>query len=121
MSTLPPSTADTLLVTCLCAQWCVVCGDFAAEFEAVRTLFPQARFLWIDVEDEEDLVDPIAVDNFPTLLVALGDAPVFFGPVMPRRRIVERLLHTHLAPQAARGLERADLYPLVARLRQLQR
>ena len=41
----------------------------------MQAKFPQARFLWIDVEDEADLLYPLDVEDFPALLLAVGDEP----------------------------------------------
>ena len=44
------------LVVCLCAQWCGVCQQYQNGFEALAASHPQARFLWLDVEDREDAI-----------------------------------------------------------------
>ncbi len=85
-----------MLVVCLCAEWCGVCRDYLPRFEQARARFPQVQFVWVDVEDQSDLVDPVEVDDFPTLLIARGDAPVFFGPVRPQVEALERLLHDRI-------------------------
>ena len=107
----PPS----LLVACLCAEWCGVCRDYRAAFEQVRILFPEARFLWVDVEDEADWVDPLEVDNFPTLLVAVGDAPRFLGPMVPTAARLERLLRDRGGLEAP-ALDDPDAQALLHRL-----
>ncbi len=91
---------STPLVACLCAQWCGTCRDYVATFEATRQRFPQARFLWIDVEDESELVDPVEVDNFPTLLIAANGRARFLGPLTPQPETLERLLQARLADDA---------------------
>ncbi len=91
---------SSVLVACLCAEWCGVCREYRAAFDAVRGRFPQAQFLWVDVEDQSDLVDPVEVDNFPTLLVAVGDAPRFLGTVVPQAGTLERLIRDRSAADA---------------------
>ena len=56
-----------ILVACLCAQWCGACRDYRRVCEQVGERFSGARFVWIDVEDQDELVDPIDVVDFPTL------------------------------------------------------
>jgi len=109
-----------LLVVCLCAQWCRVCEEYRARFEAVqlamRADFPQARFLWVDVEDEADLLHPLDVEDFPTLLIASGDTPCFFGPLTPQAQTLERMVRSIGTEPAAHGLLDKEVHILVARL-----
>lgn len=90
-----------ILVACLCADWCGTCRDYLAPFEQLKAQFGGVQFVWIDVEDESDLVDPIEVENFPTLLIARGNETVFFGTVTPHLQTLERLLRSATEPGAA--------------------
>lgn len=81
-----------VLVACLCAQWCGSCREYRSVFDEVADAFPEMRFVWIDIEDEADLIDPVEVENFPTLLIAAGERPTFFGPLMPHKETLVRLL-----------------------------
>jgi thiol-disulfide isomerase/thioredoxin len=83
------------LVACLCAQWCGTCKDYAPLFESLQAEFAGAHFRWIDIEDESDLVDPIEVENFPTLLIATGAQARFFGPLTPHIETLKRLIRSH--------------------------
>ncbi|MEY3124612.1 MAG: hypothetical protein RLZZ573_1132 [Pseudomonadota bacterium] len=87
---------DTLWVACLCAGWCGACREYKPLFEQLQQEFAGAKFLWIDIEDEADLVDPIEVENFPTLLIASGATPGFFGTVTPHLDTLRRLIKTQL-------------------------
>jgi thioredoxin 1 len=62
---------------------------------------PRVRFVWIDIEERPDVIGEMAIEAIPSLGVLRGDAAVHFGPCVPRREIVERLL---------RGLETADAH-----------
>ena len=42
-------------VVCLCAQWCGVCNQYRSTFAELASQFPQMRFVWLDVEDREDV------------------------------------------------------------------
>lgn len=92
-------------VACMCAAWCDVCVAFRGSFEALAALHPDLLFVWIDIEDEADLVGDIDVENFPTLLIQRADQVCFFGPVEPDTRSIERLIqaqtHTHGAASGA--------------------
>jgi thiol-disulfide isomerase/thioredoxin len=82
----------TLLVACLCAQWCGTCRDYRATFDQLAREFTHLRFVWIDIEDQAELVDPVDVDDFPTLLIASAQAIRFFGPLAPHVNTLRRLL-----------------------------
>jgi thioredoxin-like negative regulator of GroEL len=116
-----PETLPTLLVVCLCAEWCHVCGDYRSRFEHVRAAVtadhPQAQFVWLDVEDEADLLHPLDVDNFPTLLIAMGGAPRFFGPLTPQAQTLERLVRSVVSDVSAAALTDLNLVAAVARIR----
>jgi len=101
-----PNTPPTepLLVACLCAQWCGTCKDYAALFAGLQAEFAGAAFRWIDIEDEADLVDPIEVEDFPTLLIATGGQARFFGPLMPHLETLRRLIQSQQAETGASRL-----------------
>jgi thiol-disulfide isomerase/thioredoxin len=90
-------TTEPLLVACLCAEWCLTCKAYRDTFAAVAATHPQARFVWVDVEDHADALESEGHDapdivNFPTLLVLNGAAPLFFGTVLPHANVLERML-----------------------------
>ncbi len=89
-----------LLVACLCADWCGTCREYLPKFEQLQAQFARVHFVWIDVEDESELVDPIEVENFPTLLMATRERVQFFGTVMPHVETLQRLIETQLVPGA---------------------
>jgi thioredoxin 1 len=105
-----------VLVVCLCAEWCGVCRDYRSRFEQVQAKFAQVQFLWIDVEDDADLLHPLDVENFPTLLIAVGNEPRFFGPITPHMETLERLVKSQIDTADAPALADADLLALVARI-----
>lgn len=110
---LPPS----VLVVCLCAEWCGVCRDYSSRFLQMQARFPQAQFLWIDVEDEADLLHPLDVEDFPTLLLAVGDEARFFGPVTPQPETLERLIRAQIDDAGGTVLANPSVVALVARVR----
>lgn len=114
-------TQASLLVVCLCAEWCHVCGDYRSRFDQVQAAViadhPQAQFVWLDVEDEADLLHPLDVDNFPTLLIAVGDVPRFFGPLTPQAQTLERLVRSAVLNPSAAPLADPEVRAAVARIR----
>jgi thiol-disulfide isomerase/thioredoxin len=113
----PETPQPSLLVVCLCAAWCGVCRDYAPRFAQVQAKYPQATFLWVDVEDEADLLHPLDVEDFPTLLMATGPEPRFFGPLTPQVEMLERLVRSQLDNVGAPALADPELAAVVARIR----
>jgi thiol-disulfide isomerase/thioredoxin len=103
-------------VICLCAAWCGVCREWTPVFEQLSTEHPQARFGWIDVEDEADAMGDVDIETFPTLLIAQGGHARFFGPVQPSAAQVSRLLESlHTDPRAGRETSE-EAHALLARI-----
>lgn len=84
-----------IMVVCLCANWCGTCRDYQPLFEQLQPEFPASQLVWIDIEDHADLLDPVEVDNFPTLLIASHEDAGFFGPVTPHLETLRRLIRNH--------------------------
>ena len=110
------SVTSPLLVACLCAQWCGTCRDYQLLFEQLQPEFPQARFTWVDVEDASELVDPVEVENFPTLLMARNGHPLFFGTVLPHLETLKRLIQNQLQGDARPAPQPDEVVQLAARL-----
>ncbi len=119
------STPPSLTVACLCAAWCGACRDYRADFERAVQAQADAGIdgVWIDIEDEAELIGAIDVEDFPTLLIARGDDVLFFGPVTPHLSTLTRLMQaaidggTHLGGHA----RDAAVQALAARLHGVRR
>ena len=105
------------LVVCLCAAWCGVCGDYRARFIQVQAKFPLIEFLWMDIEDEADLLHPLDIEDFPTLLLAWGNEPRFFGPLTPQPEMLERLVRAQIQAVGAPALTDSAVVALLGRIR----
>ena len=84
------------VIACLCAGWCDVCKQYRAGFDALALQYPEHQFIWIDIEDQSDLIGDLDVENFPTILMQRGDTVAFYGTMMPEPRQVARLLEAQL-------------------------
>ena len=116
-----PDASNQWLVVCLCAEWCGVCRDYQRSFAQVRLAIqadhPQAQFVWLDIEDDADLLHPLDdVDDFPTLLIAVGHAPRFFGPLTPQPQTLERLVRSLAESPSAGPMAELALQAAVARI-----
>jgi thioredoxin 1 len=85
------------LVACLCAAWCGTCASYRAAFDALAARHPDKVFVWIDIEDQADVVGDLDVENFPTLLIQRRDVVAFFGTMLPDPALADRLIHAQAA------------------------
>ena len=101
-----PTTAPRLWVVCLCAQWCRACIDYQTVFSGIAIAlgehYPESRFVWLDVEDQAELVGDLDIETFPTLLVGDSDGLKFLGAVTPQPEVLSRLLDALHLPDAPR-------------------
>ena len=104
------------LAVCLCAAWCDTCEAYRPVLDRAAQQFPDAQFIWLDIEDHEALLGSIDVEDFPTLLIGVDDEVRFFGPLTPQPETLARLLRASFneGNRAASGPEAAAL---LARLR----
>lgn len=89
---LPPPDAPRRLVACLCAAWCGTCRDYQQVMRQQAQQYPRDAFVWLDVEDQADLVDELDIETFPTILVVDARQILFYGPVLPGNGPLAQLL-----------------------------
>ena len=82
----------TVVVSCLCAEWCDTCVEYRPGFLALREKFPRVEFRWIDIEDQADEVGDLEVENFPTIRITRGQEILFYGTLLPIHEHLSRLL-----------------------------
>ena len=78
--------------------------------------YPDCRFVWIDVEDQADLVGDLEIETFPTLLVGNDEGLNFLGPVTPQPDVLRRLVNSLLEPGAARVAHRPATQRIIDQL-----
>jgi thiol-disulfide isomerase/thioredoxin len=107
----PVAAHPDVLVACLCAGWCTTCEAYRAVFDQSAREHPQARFAWIDIEDESDALGDAALDieSFPTLLIVRDGAPCFYGTVLPHGATVSRLVEAAREAGELPALSRDEL------------
>jgi len=109
-----PTAPSELLVACLCADWCRTCDAYRDTLLTVRddlrTDHPAwaLRFVWIDIEDEAELIGDLDIENFPTIVLARGPDVLFAGPVMPHAGTIERLVQGAIDGSLGAPLEAFD-------------
>lgn len=82
------------LVVCLCADWCGTCKEYRPGFEALAASHPEARFVWLDIEDREDVAGDLDIETFPSLLISDTQHARFLGPLLPQLPVLARLLRS---------------------------
>lgn len=106
-----------LHVVCLCAQWCGSCRDWQPVIDTLSRTHPQWHWRWLDIEDDAALLGDLDVETLPTVLVARGERVLFYGPVLPRAELLERLLQTLSDADQPAGAVNGDVAALWRRLR----
>ncbi|AWB34194.1 thioredoxin family protein [Orrella marina] len=84
--------SDKLLVVCYCAAWCDTCNEYHPKLVELSEKRPDTVFVWVDIEEEPELLDDEDVENFPTILLEKSGKTLFFGTVLPHIGQLERLI-----------------------------
>ena len=74
------------------------------------------RFVWLDVEDREDVAGDLDIETFPSILVAQGEQARFLGPVLPQAGVLARMLQSLPTDAAARPADVLEAQDLLQRL-----
>lgn len=107
-------------VVCLCARWCGVCNQYQSAFAQLAGQFPRMRFIWLDVEDREDVAGDLDIETFPSMLVAEGSRARFLGPVLPQPGVLARMLQSLAQDPGAAPAEPEVAQALLHRLQSAQ-
>ncbi len=107
---------SSLLVVCLCAQWCGTCRDYRPMLRKLEQ--PGVLPVWVDIEDHDEVLGDLDIETFPTVLLARHGQVVFLGAVTPHQSTLERLVAEGVAgglslsrdPEAASLLERVQAF-----------
>ena len=80
------------VVVALCAQWCTTCREFRAALEHLGVGASRRVVVWVDIEDDADLLGDLDLETFPTLAVFVNADLRHFGAVLPQASLVDRLI-----------------------------
>lgn len=99
--------SEPFVVACLCAAWCRLCDDYAPIFDRVvsdlRTDGLRVESVWIDIEDEDDLIGDLDIETFPTVVVFDESTVRFAGPLTPELETLHRVLRATLGEERHGG------------------
>lgn len=117
---MPESNHPSLTVVCLCAGWCDICEEYRQTFASLADEFTgQARLLWVDIEDQEDVVGSLDIENFPTLLIGTADDVRFFGPITQLPGTARQLVRKAMVDELGRVAD-PELAQVLNEIRALQ-
>jgi len=105
-------------VACLCAAWCDTCEAYRPVLERMAQEHADARFVWLDIEDQEELLGALEVENFPTLLIAVGGEVRFYGTLAPMPETLARMLRACFEDATPKMAPAAEPAALLRRLRE---
>ena len=71
---------DGIVLIDFWADWCGPCHRFAPVFEKVSEENPDATFVKVDTEAEQELAGQYGVSSIPTLVIYRDGIPVFGQP-----------------------------------------
>lgn len=89
---------DVTVILCFCAAWCDACKEYQPKFEALGHQYPEAVFVWADIEDYPELLGDEDVENFPTIAIVQGKKIRFLGTLLPHIEHLNRLIQAMQAP-----------------------
>lgn len=92
LASLEEGNEETYTIVCYCAAWCRTCQTFEKQFQPLASQHPEHIWVWVDVEEQEDLLIDEDLENFPTVLVQNKKGSVFYGPLPPFSEHIERVL-----------------------------
>ena len=111
---------ESLWVICLCADWCGACRAYRGVFSQLAQELANTnsgyRFVWLDVEDQADLVGDLEIETFPTLLAGNDRGLSFLGAVTPQADVLRRLLKSLTEPEAGQMVHRPETLQIIDRL-----
>ncbi len=110
---------DVTVVLCFCAAWCDACKEYQPKFEALGQQYPEACFVWADIEDYPELLGDEDVENFPTIAIVQGTKVRFLGTLLPHIEHLNRLIQTMQQPEQAQNTDLPE--DLIEQLKTLSR
>lgn len=85
-------TETQYAVVCYCAAWCRTCQGFEQQLQSLEQKYPQHCFIWVDVEEHDELLIEDELEDFPTILIQNKKGTLFYGPLLPYAEHIDRLL-----------------------------
>ena len=112
-----PKTPSRLVIACFCAAWCRTCDDYVHVFDGFKKRYAQhADVVWVDIEDQAEVLDDVDVENFPTLLISDQQQVYFWGTVLPHELTATQLIDRVLSG-SIEGIDSPDILRLDQHLR----
>lgn len=103
-----------LIIVCYCAAWCDTCTQYRQNFDALAAKWPTHTFVWVDIEENPELLDDEDIENFPTILIQGTAGNFFFGTLLPYISHLEKLVERTNKNSPVITTGPADLHTLMA-------
>ncbi|MBW0454588.1 MAG: thioredoxin family protein [Candidatus Kinetoplastibacterium crithidii] len=84
--------SNNYIIACFCAAWCGTCRDYQSKFSEVSENFRNYNFYWIDIEENENLLDDEDIINFPTILIQNKYKTLFYGVINPNINYLTKII-----------------------------
>ncbi len=102
----------------LCADWCHVCRGMKPDFDQMPSLLPDARWVWLDIEDHDDLLGDLDITTFPTYLIASDEGIHLLAPGPTKADALARFVAPYLRQAVAPMAHDETLSQLLGRVRE---
>ncbi|AFZ82523.1 thioredoxin family protein [Candidatus Kinetoplastidibacterium crithidiae] len=84
--------SNKYIIACFCAEWCGTCRDYQSKFHEVSENFIDYNFYWIDIEEDDYLLDDEDIINFPTILIQNKYKTLFYGVINPNIKYLTKII-----------------------------
>ncbi len=91
---------ESLVIICFCAAWCDTCREYETNFAQLAQEITQHTFVWVDIENNPELLGDEDVEDFPTIAIQNTNENLFYGVQLPYTNLLESLIE-NCAKQSA--------------------
>ncbi len=84
--------ANSIVIVNFWAKWCVPCLNFTKAFIEIAKDYPEVLFCKINVDNNLQLVENLAIKTVPTVLIIKNETILYKeGGTIPKRTLIDLL------------------------------